>query len=219
MKYKLVAFDLDRTLIVERSIDFFAKIWDFEEKLNRLRQLLKDGKIKHYHIAKSFAKLFKGKKVEEVHELCKNIHLMKNAKELISEIKRKGMKTAIITNALSPIAEYFYEKLKVDYLVAPKVLYRDNIFTGKLDFKEYFDSKCPYDLTLHPVCKRLALRKLAENEGINVNECVAVGDGMSDICMLMEAGLKITINPKNKELKKIADFVIKDLKELSKIIL
>ncbi len=217
MKYKLIAFDLDETLTQEWTIEKVAKNFGFFNKFKKLNELAKIGKIKNYQITLEVAKYFKGKRKLDVYKICENVHLTKGVKDVINKLKKKGLKTAIITTQFSPISEYFKDILKIDHLICPKLLSKNGIFTGKVEFKKYFDKNCPYDPYLHAICKRIGLIKLAKKEKISLKECVAVGNGISDLCMFKTAGLSIGFNP-TSEIKKLVDIVITDFSKIIELI-
>jgi len=52
--------------------------------------------------------------------------------------------------------------------------------------------------------------------GIPLGKCVAIGDNLSDACMLEKAGVGIAFNPKHLRVEKVADTVI--IKDLSLIL-
>ena len=68
--------------------------------------------------------------------------------------------------------------------------------------------------------KALALRKIAEREGISLKECIFVGDYLNDMKIMQEAGLGIAFNCVHEELRKVAQVCIdiKDLREILKYI-
>lgn len=217
MKYKLVAFDLEKTLTKKWTSEEIAKKYGFFKKFKELDGLAKTGKIKHYQLTIELAKLLEGRKKSEIHRECKKVHLVRGAKNVIYKLKKWNLKTAIITTQLSPISEFFSEKLKVDYLICPKLLFKDNVFTGKVDFKKYFDKNCPYDKKKHSICKKLALIKIAKKEKISLDKCVAVGDSATDLCMLKVAGLAIGVNP-SKEIENLVDVRLNKLTDILKFI-
>src|SRR3989338_3367945 len=82
-KFKLVAFDLDKTLIMDSSIEIIAKKLGFEDELKSLRKDYSDGKIKDYEITANLAVHFKGKYPEQIYEICKTIRVSRHAKKVI----------------------------------------------------------------------------------------------------------------------------------------
>ncbi len=137
---------------------------------------------------------------------------MEGALETLNEIKKSGLKLAIISGSLNILLEKFipnYEELFDDVFLSRIYFDKDgNIF--KVEATEY-------DMD----AKALALKQIAERENIKLDECVFVGDYLNDKKIIQEAGLGIAFNCKYDELKQIADVVIdkKDLREVLKHIL
>ncbi|MEW6328812.1 MAG: HAD-IB family phosphatase [Candidatus Micrarchaeota archaeon] len=207
----LVAFDLDGTLLASHSLDAFAREWGFEEELGEWRKMLHEGTLLDTELALLVAKKFKGKTEEDVASVCARIPLARNARKAVQELKARGFKIALITCALSPIAEYFREKLGADYVRAPLLRQKEGRFTGHVDIR--MNRKC----CSTALCKAKALRALARKEGLRIEECVAVGNSDSDVCMVRTPAFGVAINA-SESLKKVADVGITDLGELPGVI-
>lgn len=203
--HKLIAFDLDSTLIRGSSIKFIAKKWGFEKELGILMEKYRKGKIKEYEITISLAKYFKGKSLDEVHAICRKIKLARNAKKIIEMLKKRQYKVVIISVAFSPVVEYFSNLLEADEYSCPKLTAKDGKFTGEVESKIKFNNEC-CDFAL---CKKEKLIELSKKYNLGLEECVAVGDGKSDRCMFQASGLSIS---KGRKLN--ADLSIKNLAEI-----
>ena len=62
---------------------------------------------------------------------------------------------------------------------------------------------------------------VAQKEGVELSECVFVGDNYNDMNAVKTAGLGISFNSHSKELDEVADIIIKkkDLREVLKYLL
>ena len=203
--HKLIAFDLDSTLIHGSSIEFIAKKWGFEKELEALREKYRKGKIKEYEITISLAKYFKGRTLEEVYAVCRKIKPARNAKKIIEMLKKKQYKVVIISVAFSPVVEYFANMLDVDEFACPKLVVKNGKLTGEVELKIKFNNEC-CDFA---ICKMEKLIELSKKHNLGLEECIAVGDGKSDKCMFEAAGLSIS---KGKRLN--TDLCIKNLAEV-----
>ena len=203
--HKMVAFDLDKTLLQGSSIEYIAKKWRFEKELITLRNKYSKKKINDYEITISLAKHFKGKKLEDVHSICKKIKLTKFSKKIIERLKKRQYRVVIISTAYSPIVDYFAKLFEVHDYACPNLILKDGIFTGEVEFGRKFNTGC----CDHAICKREKLKELSKKAGLKLEECIAVGDGQSDKCMFEAAGLSIS---KGRRLD--TDLWVKNLTEI-----
>ncbi len=203
--HKMVAFDLDKTLLQGSSIEFIAGKWGFGKELITLRSKYADKKINDYDITISLSKYFKGKSPQDVYNLCKKIKITKFARKVIERLKKRQYVVAIISTAYSPIVEYFAQLFEVHDYACPTLIQKDGIFTGEVEFGRTFNTDC----CDHAICKREKLGALAKKFGLKLEECIAVGDGQSDKCMFEAAGLSIS-----KGRKSDTDLWVKNLTEI-----
>merc|ERR1712176_975552 len=111
------------------------------------------------------------------------------AKKLCTALKRLGFKMAVISGGFLPVAEEVQRYLGLDYAFANTL--EGDEHTGLLT-----------GLTSGPVVtpqrKRALLATIANVEGCEVQQTIAVGDGANDIPMLNTAGLGIAFCAKPK---------------------
>ena len=203
--HKLVAFDLDKTLINCSSIEFIAKKFGFLGELFELREKKLNGLIKDYDITINLAKHFKGKSIDKINELCKKINIVGNAKKVIERLKKRQYKVVIISLAFSPVVEYFSNFFDVDDYACPTLMTKNGMFTGEVKIDVKFNNEC----CDYAVCKREKLIDLAKKYNLGLEECVAVGDSLNDKCMFSIAGLSVSRGQKLN-----TDLCIKNLAEI-----
>lgn len=191
-KKKLVAFDLDGTLISMETLDELAKIWGVEGKVKEITKMAMEGKIGFKEALTKRVSFLKGLPVEELEKLREKIRLTPGAQDLIKELKKAGFITAIITGGFDYFAKYVGDKLGVDYVYANKLVVKNGKLTGKFTGN-----------IVSPKAKLEALMEIAKKEGISLSECVAVGDGANDIFILKSSGLGIGYKPKKLVKRKV----------------
>ena len=216
-KYKLVCFDVDGTLI--DNVTFSWQIFhDYFQTDKHRREDAKNkffnGQITYKQWAEHDIALWKEKnaKKQDFFKAIEHLSLMNGAMETIEELKRNNIKLAIISGSLNILLEKFIPNYE-DFF--------NDVFLSRIYFDENGHITSVEATEFDMDAKALALRKIAEREGISLKECVFIGDYLNDYKIIQEAGLGIAFNCEHEELKRAADVVIekKDLREILKYIL
>jgi len=205
IKYKLVMFDMDGTLLDGRSIFILSEKKGFK---NKLLKSLKEDK-QPYQKSIEIAKFLKGLNSLELLEIVRRIPLQKNAEIVAQKLKQKNIKTAVITDSYQFIADDIKKRLGFDYAFANNLIIEENIVTGEIILNNNNLRRCETGLT-YSICKGLILEKLCKNLDIKTEEVIAIGDGQVDIGMIKKAGLGIAYKASEK-VQKNADIISNDL--------
>ncbi len=200
---RLIAFDMDETLIADRFIFRLAHRFGFEAELKEIIS----RNIPEYEKTRSIASLLKEIRVEEIIDTFDQIPLSPGTQLTMLKLKREGHVLAIISDSYTIVAERLKERLGFDYTVANKLVVRDGKITGEVEMPLNWASDRKGCLK-HSVCKLNALVSLSEKAKIPLERTVAVGDNIADICMLRQAGLGIAFNPKTQAVEQSADITI-----------
>jgi len=209
-KFKLVIFDMDGTLLKERSIFVFAEKLGFTDDLTKL---IHSSNKEFYQKSIEIAKSLRGINSKELLEIFREIPLNNQVEKVIQEIKKQCIKTAIITDSYQFLADNLKDRLGIDYAFANNLILDKDIVTGELIIhnkeltKEFIGNK------IYSICKSCVLDQLCEKLDIKSDEVMAVGDGKVDICMLKKAGLGIAFNAP-EEVQKHADICINDMSKI-----
>lgn len=214
MKYKLVAFDVDGTLIdnIIYSWELFHNFFEVDPKKRMdTKESYYKGEISYIDWAKHDIGMWiekKKSKKDFFNALNHNdAKLMAGALEVLQRLKKAGIKLAIISGSLDIIPEYFIPNYRdiFDYVFLSKLIFdKRGMLVGS-------------EPTEYDMIKKLdALQKIARKENISLNECVFIGDHHNDVRIVEKAGLGIAFDPKDENLKKVADVIIlkKDLRNV-----
>ena len=217
IKYKLVCFDVDGTLIdnVTFSWQVFHDYFQTDRhKREDAKKRFFEGRITYMQWAEHDINLWKESNVkkEDFFRAMGHLKLMEGAMETLHELKKNGLKLAIISGSLNIILERFIPNYGEFF---------NDVFLSRIYFDEEGSISKVEATEFDMDAKALALKKIAERENISLKECVFVGDYLNDKKIIQVAGLGIAFNCRHDELRKTADVCIdkKDLREILKYIL
>ena len=182
---RLVAFDMDSTLIQTEVIDELARLAGVGEEVARITESAMRGEL---DFRQSFARrvaLLKGLPESALQKVVANVPLMDGAERLTSTLRRLGYKTAILSGGFTFMGRELQRRLGIDSLHANELVIRDGVVTGEVG-PEIVDG----------AAKASHLRRIADAEGLSLEQVIAVGDGANDLPMLRIAGLGIAFRAK-----------------------
>ena len=212
MKYKLICFDLDGTLIdgIEYAWETLHIAFGIPKEQNRANiKAYRDKEIDYKEWCHRDINMWKERGItkEQIIREIKKFKLMKGAKKTLEELQKRGYKLAVISGSFRQVIDTLFPNHPFTDVLINDVVYENN---GKVKTIK----PTPFDME-H---KATGLKMIAEREGIDLSECVYIGDNINDIHVAEIAGLAIAFNSKSEELNKVCDVIIKkkDLREVLK---
>jgi len=200
---KMILFDMDDTLLLERFINKAADAFGFRAKLEEIRA----NNSEPFVVTKLIAALLKDVKLEEIFEIADGLQIVPDAAEVIKILKSRGYVVGLVTDSYDLIADFIRNKVGADFALANQLEVKNRTVTGEVRIPSYFirGEKSPCS---HAVCKVNALVYLSEKHGLTTADMIAVGDSVNDLCMVKAAGIGVAFCSKNGLLNVIADKVI-----------
>lgn len=184
---RLVFFDMDSTLVDMEIIDEMAKRAGVFREVSRITEKARRGDIDFEEALTQRVALLKGLRVKELEEIRKEMRLSEGVEELVGILKRLGYKLGVVSGGFHYFADYLKERLGLDFAYANRLEVKGGKLTGRV-VGEIVDN----------TFKAKIIHMLASQEGILLDQTVAVGDGANDILMLGQAGLGIAYNAKGR---------------------
>jgi len=171
---------MDGTLLNCETLEVLAKEAGVEREVRKITNMAMNGEIDFEEAVKKRLRLLKGTNIGQI---AQNLPLMRGAKELVLELKKRNFKTAIITGGFDIVAEETAKRLNMDFFIANK-LYADR---GKITGNYKLLVKGNKGLLMNNLQRRL-----------KINFTLAVGDGANDIPMLKAAQIGIAFCAKKR---------------------
>ncbi len=185
---RLVAFDMDGTLIAGRVIFTLAHRLGFESELDRVA----GAGGPRYARSQRVAKLIAGLSVSEFAEAVDAMPLNDGAFEAMRALRAQRWTVGVISDSYTLATEILARKLSLDFHIANTLVVKEGVITGELNMPmgwERVGCTCRQS-----VCKRYHLTREAERRGVAMRDTAAVGDSGSDSCMIEAAGTGIWFN-------------------------
>ena len=182
---RLVCFDMDSTLIEAEVIDELAKAAGVGEQVADITERAMRGEL---DFAASFTErlaLLESLDESVLEQIANGLKLTEGCEKLIATLRRYGFKTAILSGGFTYFGDYLRDKLGFDYVYANQLDIQHGKLTGQVK-----------GVIIDGAEKARLLTDIANREGIELQQVVAVGDGANDLPMLSKAGLGIAFRAK-----------------------
>ena len=190
---------MDSTLIQTEVIDQLALAAGVGEEVSAITEAAMNGELDFKESLLRRVALLEGLEEGVLAEIAANLPLTPGADRLIRTLRTLGYKTAILSGGFSFSGEALRRRLGIDFVFANELEIKDGRLTGAVE-GEIVDGDR----------KAALLRQLAEQEGLRLEQTIAVGDGANDLPMLDAAGLGIAFHAKPK-VRASAEQVISNL--------
>jgi phosphoserine phosphatase len=182
---RLVAFDMDSTLIQAEVIDELAKLHGVGDQVSAITSAAMRGELDFKQSFTERVSLLRGLPAQRVQEVLHSVPLADGAERLVSILKMLGYKTAILSGGFTFFGKHLQLRFGIDHVFANELEIEDGVVTGRVA-GEIVDGKKKAEL----------LEAIARTENISLDQVVAVGDGANDLPMLNIAGMGIAFHAK-----------------------
>ncbi len=182
---RLIVFDMDSTLIQTEVIVEMADKHGIKNKVHEITERAMNGELNFDQSLEERVSLLKGFETSHMQEIAQNLPLTPGVEEFIKTVKSLGYKTAIISGGFQFFANHLKNKLGIDYAFANDLEESEGLLTGKVRGN-----------IVNAEQKAFLLDFLSQQEGIHIEQVVAIGDGANDLPMLSRAGLGIAFHAK-----------------------
>ncbi len=195
--FKLIAFDMDSTLINIECVDEIADAAGRKAEVAAITEAAMRGEITDYKDSlRRRVALLRGVTVAHMEQvLVERLQLNPGAEALVATCKAVGMKVLLVSGGFTYFTDRIRDRLGIDFT-------RSNVLeiepgpncgqlTGRMVDQPWGDI-CDGDE------KRKMLLETCAQLGISPSQAIAMGDGANDLPMMAAAGLSVAYHAKPK---------------------
>ncbi len=189
--FKLIAFDMDSTLINIECIDEIADAAGRKAEVAAITEAAMQGIITDFKDSlRQRLALLQGVPVSHLEAVfTERLRFNLGAQELMAAARAAGLKTLLVSGGFTFFADRVKAGLGMDFARANQLEVKDGLLTGRLITQSWGD-----------ICdgaeKRRTLLEVASLMGIAPAQTIAVGDGANDLPMMGAAGLSVAYHAK-----------------------
>ena len=183
---RLLITDMDSTLINIECVDEIADFINVKPQVSAITEAAMRGELDFAASLTKRVALLKGLDTSALqHVYDERLQLNPGAEQLISSLKQKQVKVALVSGGFTFFTERLKKRLELDFTLA-NVLAKSE---GKLSGTVVGD-------IVGAEAKAAFLRQLCERLNIKPQQAIAMGDGANDLQMLGIAGLGVAYHAK-----------------------
>jgi len=189
--FKLIAFDMDSTLINIECVDEIADAVGRKAEVAAITEAAMQGEITDYKESlRQRVDLLRGVSVADMDRIYRErLRINPGAAELVTACKRAGLKVLLVSGGFTHISDRVRDHLGIDYSRANQLEVQNDKLTGRMLAQPWGD-----------ICdgeeKRRMLLQTCELLGISAKQSIAMGDGANDLPMMGEAGVSVAYHAK-----------------------
>lgn len=182
---RLVCFDMDSTLIKAEVIDELARRHGVGEEVAEVTERAMRGELDFKASFRERMSKLAGLDENVLAEIAAELPLMDGVERLLTNLKRLGYRTAILSGGFTYFALHLQNRLGFDEVHANELIIENGQVTGEVS-EPIVDAER----------KAALLEVIARREGLTLAQTIAVGDGANDLKMLAKAGMGIAFRAK-----------------------
>ena len=195
---RLIVMDIDSTLINQEVIDLLGEEAGVGEKVADITERAMRGELDFAAALTERVGLLAGLDEDVFDRAYERVTFTEGALELVSTAHERGWKVGVVSGGFHEVADRIVAAAGIDFCLANRLEVVDGKLTGKLAAPIVTKDR-----------KLEALKDWASELGIPLKRCVALGDGATDIPMILAAGTGIAFCAKPR-VREAAPYAIEE---------
>ncbi|MDC8760368.1 phosphoserine phosphatase SerB [Janthinobacterium sp. hw3] len=185
-EFKLVAMDMDSTLITIECIDEIADMQGLKPQVAEITEAAMRGELEFSESLTRRVALLAGLDAAALERVyAERLRLSPGAENMLAGVKAAGLKTLLVSGGFTFFTDRLKERLGLDYSHANELEIVDGKLTGRVvggivDAEE----------------KKRTVERVCAELGIHPSQAIVMGDGANDLRMMSIAGLSVAFRAK-----------------------
>ncbi|QJB68370.1 phosphoserine phosphatase SerB [Parasphingorhabdus halotolerans] len=185
---KLLISDMDSTMITVECIDELADYAGIKAQIAEITERAMQGELDFEEALRGRVALLAGLEVSAIQRcLDDRVKIMPGAEILVKTMAQRGAKTILVSGGFTSFAEPVARQIGFERFEANVLGAAQEKLTGALNGPIVDASR-----------KAEILQSAAGKHGLQLADCIAVGDGANDIPMIQAAGMGVAYHAKPK---------------------
>ena len=191
--FKLIAFDMDSTLINIECVDEIADAAGRKAEVAAITEAAMRGEISDYKESlRQRVALLAGVREEHLAQVYRSrLRLNPGAAELVLACKAAGLKILLVSGGFTYFADRLRDRLALDFARSNRLEIVDGQLTGRMLDQSWGD-------IVDGAMKRQTLLRVCSLLGCEPSQAIAMGDGANDLEMMSAVGLSVAYRAKPK---------------------
>jgi phosphoserine phosphatase len=189
--FKLVAFDMDSTLINIECVDEIAAVAGRQAEVAAITEAAMRGELPDFkaslHERLALLKGVPEAALQQVYE--QRLQLNPGVEAFVQACQQAGLKTLLISGGFTFFSHRVQARLGLDFSRANVLEIKAGVLTGRLISQ-------PWGTVVDGAEKRRLLLEVCDLMGVHPTQAIAVGDGANDLPMMAAAGLSLAFHAK-----------------------
>jgi phosphoserine phosphatase len=182
---RLLVADMDSTIVTTETLDELAAFAGLKEQIAAITRRSMNGELDFRQALTVRVALLDGLDVSALEATWRETRMMPGAAELVATMRAQGAVTCLASGGFTFFTGRVAERLGFDHHVSNVLLTRDGKLTGHVA-EPIFDRNAKLE----------TLKRLAAENGLALDQALAVGDGANDLDMLGAAGMGVAFRAK-----------------------
>lgn len=189
--FRLIAFDMDSTLINIECVDEIADAAGRKAEVAAITEAAMRGEIADYKDSlRRRVALLRGVPVTALEAVYRErLRLNPGAEALVAAARAAGLATLLVSGGFTFFTDRVRERLRIDHVRSNVLEIADGVLTGRMVDQPWGD-----------ICdgqeKKRMLLQTCERMGCLPAQAIAMGDGANDLPMMGTAGLSVAYHAK-----------------------